>query len=240
MSDLGCALNENGHLMDAVSMLLTTVLLMYIYTACWLNNYVVQLCPFWCNSYGARLSRLLTDALQIVFYNDPGDNTPISGPALMATTLDSSTMSSWAIHPFFSGAPSPAIFVTVSCHSTHVPHPSTHITDPNNAEASTSTAATSNHHHKHKVDNIPSGRHVSCKIIIDSDTEDGDAHNLESVDDSNALGDDYTGSEGVGVGDPTDIDEDDAETAYAFTKGMGDADRQVHFSDSFASLSNVD
>jgi hypothetical protein len=41
-------------------MLLTTVLLMYIYTACWLNNYVVQLCPFWCNSYGARLSRLLT------------------------------------------------------------------------------------------------------------------------------------------------------------------------------------
>jgi hypothetical protein len=43
-----------------VSMLLTTVLLMYIYTACWLNNYVVQLCPFWCNRYGARLSRLLT------------------------------------------------------------------------------------------------------------------------------------------------------------------------------------
>jgi len=33
---------------------------MYIYTACWLNNYVVQLCSFWCNSYGARLSRLLT------------------------------------------------------------------------------------------------------------------------------------------------------------------------------------
>ena len=33
---------------------------MYIYTARWLNNYVVQLCPFWCNSYGARLSRLLT------------------------------------------------------------------------------------------------------------------------------------------------------------------------------------
>jgi len=43
-----------------VSMLLTTALLMYIYTACWLNNYVAQLCPFWCNSYGARLSRLLT------------------------------------------------------------------------------------------------------------------------------------------------------------------------------------
>ena len=40
---------------------LTTVLLMYIYTACWLNNYVVQLCPFWCNNYGARLSRLLTE-----------------------------------------------------------------------------------------------------------------------------------------------------------------------------------
>jgi len=32
----------------------------YIHTACWLNNYVVQLCPFWYNSYGARLSRLLT------------------------------------------------------------------------------------------------------------------------------------------------------------------------------------
>jgi len=48
-------------------MLLTTVLLMYIYTACWLNNYVVQLCPFWCNSYGdrARLSRLLTESFQM-------------------------------------------------------------------------------------------------------------------------------------------------------------------------------
>jgi len=51
----------------SVSMLLTTVLLMYIYTACWLNNYVVQLCPFWCNSYGdrARLSRLLTESFQM-------------------------------------------------------------------------------------------------------------------------------------------------------------------------------
>ena len=47
-------------------MLLTTVLLMYIYTACWLNNYVVQLCPFWCNSYGARLSRLLTTTLSSI------------------------------------------------------------------------------------------------------------------------------------------------------------------------------
>ena len=49
---------HNGNSQN-VSMLLTTVLLMYIYTACWLNNYVVQLCPFWCNSYDARLSRLL-------------------------------------------------------------------------------------------------------------------------------------------------------------------------------------
>ena len=32
----------------------------HIYTACWPNNYVVQLCPFWCNNYSARLSRLLT------------------------------------------------------------------------------------------------------------------------------------------------------------------------------------
>jgi hypothetical protein len=29
-----------------VSILLITILLMYIYTACWLNNHVVQLCPF--------------------------------------------------------------------------------------------------------------------------------------------------------------------------------------------------
>ena len=52
--------NIDCYLCLTVSMLLTTVLLMYIYTACWLNNYVVQLCPFWCNTYGARLSRLLT------------------------------------------------------------------------------------------------------------------------------------------------------------------------------------
>ena len=43
-----------------VSILLTTILLMYIYTACWLNNHVVQLCPFWCNGYSVRLSRPLT------------------------------------------------------------------------------------------------------------------------------------------------------------------------------------
>jgi hypothetical protein len=43
-----------------VSILLTTILLMYIYTACWLNNHVVQLCPFWCSGYSARLSRPFT------------------------------------------------------------------------------------------------------------------------------------------------------------------------------------
>jgi len=66
----GCGLTESifmcwwgvGALWLNVSMLFTIVLLMYIYTACWLNNYVVQLCPLWCNSYGARLSRLLTSA----------------------------------------------------------------------------------------------------------------------------------------------------------------------------------
>jgi len=65
---LFCAVRDRGQtwvgsvfrVWKGVSMLLTTVLLMYIYTACWLNNYVVQLCPFWCNSYGAWLSRLLT------------------------------------------------------------------------------------------------------------------------------------------------------------------------------------
>jgi len=51
-----------------VSMLLIMVLLIYIYTACWQNNYVVQLCPFWCNSYGARLSRLLTYVVLILNY----------------------------------------------------------------------------------------------------------------------------------------------------------------------------
>jgi len=63
----------------SVSMLLTTVLLMYIYTACWLNNYVVQLCHFWCNSYGARLSRLLTLTEQ---HQDTGSN-PSGGRKLI-------------------------------------------------------------------------------------------------------------------------------------------------------------
>ena len=72
MGGMLCTLAQEDLMVSygTVSMLLTTVLLMYIYTACWLNNYVVQLCPFWCNSYGARLSRLLTGTLywhQVLF-----------------------------------------------------------------------------------------------------------------------------------------------------------------------------
>ena len=63
-----------------VSMLLTTVLLMYIYTARWLNNYVVQLCPFWCNSYGARLSRLLTHPSLFLSYLQVPDSLGSGGP----------------------------------------------------------------------------------------------------------------------------------------------------------------
>lgn len=174
MSDLGCALDKDGELMDASN---------------------------------------------ITFYNDPDDDTPISGPP------GSTTTSTRNMHPFFSGAHSPAVVVAGSRRSARVPRPSTRVMDPDNAEANTSTAVTAKRLQKRKVDDAPSGRHVARRMIAesDSDLEEGNTN-----DNGDAVREDYT-SDDAGDGDPTDVDEDDVEVAYASTKAMGDADREVSF-----------
>src|SRR5271155_5321723 len=73
----------------------------------------------------------LLDASEIVFYNDPDDDTPL-------LNFNSATTST-NLHPFFRGGPAPSKIVAGSRCSTHVTCPSAHITDPNNLEASTAT-----------------------------------------------------------------------------------------------------
>jgi hypothetical protein len=70
----------------------------------------------------------LLDASEILFYNDPDDNTPLPNSNSAATSTH--------LHPFFQGSPAPRKIVAGSRRSARVTHPSARITDPNNLEAS--------------------------------------------------------------------------------------------------------
>ncbi|KAJ6573228.1 hypothetical protein B0H10DRAFT_2105571 [Mycena sp. CBHHK59/15] len=74
----------------------------------------------------------LRDASEIQFFNDVDDQHPISGP-LPART------SSSGIHAFFTGAARPVGKVVGSRRSSRTSRPSARVTDPNNAEGSTSS-----------------------------------------------------------------------------------------------------
>jgi len=75
----------------------------------------------------------LLDASEIVFYNDPDDDTPLRVPN------SNSAATSTHLHPFFRGGPAPSKMVAGSRRSGHVTRPSARISDPNNLEASTAT-----------------------------------------------------------------------------------------------------
>ena len=70
----------------------------------------------------------LLDASEILFYNDPDDNTPLPNSNSAATSTH--------LHPFFQGSPAPSKIVAGSRRSARVTRPSARITDPNNLEAS--------------------------------------------------------------------------------------------------------
>lgn len=168
----------------------------------------------------------LLDASEIVFYNDPDDETPISGPGAPPKL---------SIHPFFSHGAPPARIIAGARHSSHASRPSARLVDPDNAESSTSG--------KHKVDSSMGDRCVSrnkegtksanqLNASGDGDSDDSDEEDLlplvdvEDFDDEDDAEDDDAPGTEVG-------DDDEFEAAYLETQAMTIADREVIYSKSF-------
>lgn len=141
----------------------------------------------------------LLDAEDITFYNDPDDDIPLPArPRPNGRTL----------HAFFTGADAPAVMVAGSRRSARVSHPSKRLVDPDNVER----ASSSKRPRTRKI-----LEHDSEVEADDSDVDDGDKEVEGSAVNSN---------DGAGN---TDMElDDETEEAYASTKAMGDADREVN------------
>ena len=163
----------------------------------------------------------LLDASEIIFYNDPDDDTPL--PSLNSDT----TSTHPSLHPFFQGGPAPSEMAAGSRRSLCVSRPSARITDPNNMEASGSTAICKRS--ATVTISAEGSQHAARRPkLTSSDDESEQDNGLDSAevgveDDSDEAGDATTEEEGVD--NSTDIEH--AEEAYHTTKAMGDADRQV-------------
>ena len=174
----------------------------------------------------------LLDASQIIFYNDPDDETPL--PKDPNSESNSATTSTH-LHPFFRGDPAPSK-IAGSRRSTCVARPSARITDPNNLEASvtrkrSATVTTS------AEGSLRAARRAK---LTGSDEESEDDNELDVAEvytgDDNDVGTSDAMTEEEGVGDSTDVEH--AEEAYCTTKAMGDADRQVHLKSLFKHIAD--
>jgi hypothetical protein len=161
----------------------------------------------------------LLDASEIVFYNDPDDDTPLPN--------SNSATTSTHLHPFFQGSPAPSKIVAGSRRSARVTRPSARITDPNNLEASvtrkrSATVTTS------AEGSLRAAHRAKLTGSDDESEHDNESDNAEvdTGDDDDDVGTGDATTEEEGVGDSTDVER--AEEAYHTTKAMGDADRQVH------------
>ncbi|KAJ8587607.1 hypothetical protein M405DRAFT_863602 [Rhizopogon salebrosus TDB-379] len=138
----------------------------------------------------------LKDASEIEWFNDPDDNWPISAAANNSTQ---------PLHPFFSGASSPATFVAGARRSGRASRPSTRIVDPDNV-ASSSTRGK-----RKAADGPATTRRVARKVIpTSSASSDDDGGHVSDGD----------------LAEAADTEDEHAEDAYASTKAMGDADRE--------------
>jgi hypothetical protein len=157
----------------------------------------------------------LLDAKDIEWYEDVDSSEPINKATTPSsiTTTDSST----SIHPFFHGGPAPTIVVTGAHCSRRMTRPSNRITNPDNAKASSSTTM-----HKCKASSsMGAGRHINHKVAVnDEGSTDG-----SKIDDyePDAAEHPATTSDNEADTEP----EEDTDLAYASTKAMGDADREV-------------
>ena len=109
----------------------------------------------------------LLDASEIVFYNDPDNDTPL-------LNFHSATTSTH-LHPFFRGGPAPSKIVAGSHRSTCVTSPSACITDPNNLEASTATRKRS----ATMTTSTEGSLHAACRAKL-TGSDDESEHDEES------------------------------------------------------------
>jgi hypothetical protein len=179
----------------------------------------------------------LLDAKDIKWYEDADSSEAINNIPPPAPPLGPSKPNT--IHPFFGGGLDSA---AGSRRSGRVTRPSNRITDPDNAEVSstarklkakarTSTTVT----HKRKASrSVASGdgssRRIKVGIDNEASTDDNDSSDYEpDAADHPATSDidaaDHPATSDIDAGD-TEPDED-PEIAYMSTKAMGDADREV-------------
>jgi hypothetical protein len=144
----------------------------------------------------------LLDASQIVFFDDPDDDKPLSNinPASSSNNLH--------------------------CRSGRVTRPSARITDPNNIEASVSRkrSATVTTSTEASVRAARRAKLTSCDDESEQDDEMDNAEVNTGDDDADAGAGDGMTEEEV-VDDSSDVEH--AQEAYRTTKAMGDADRRV-------------
>jgi hypothetical protein len=154
----------------------------------------------------------LLDAKDIEWYEDADSSEPIN----QATAPSVATASSSAtIHPFFRGGPAPAVVVAGARHSGCATRPSNRITDPDNAEALSSTTT-----HKRKASGgMAAGRRINRKVAVDDEgsTDGGEINDYKPhIAEHPAT----TSDDEAGDTKPDDL-------AYVSTKAMGDADCEV-------------
>ena len=100
----------------------------------------------------------LLDAKGIEWYEDVDSSEPIN----QATTSSSITT---AIHPFFRDGSAPAVVVAGARRSGRATRPSNRITDPDNADRSSSTTT-----HKRKASGgMAAGRRINHKVAVDDE-----------------------------------------------------------------------
>ena len=160
----------------------------------------------------------LLDVKDIEWYEDADSLEPIKQAATSSFTTTAS--SSVPIHPFFRHGPAPAVVVAGVRHSGHATHPSNRITDPDNAESLSSNMT---HKCKHSGSTAASHRLKHRAAIDDggsTDSRENDNYEPDVTEDAATMAD----------GEASDTEpEEDPNLAYASTKAMGDADREVGF-----------
>jgi hypothetical protein len=159
----------------------------------------------------------LLNASEIEFFNDVDDNVPISHPASLhslAAAAASSSIASMAttLDNFFSSC-SPAAKVAGVCHKVCASHPSARVIGPYNVLMAKAGQ-------RRKANVSGTGRQVTQKCHVDSDTDNGEPDDVEATNSS---------EEGVSDGgDKGDVNDGAAaQASYNELKAMGGNDRQV-------------
>jgi len=152
----------------------------------------------------------LLDASEIVWVNDPDDLMPTAHIQQAGVDTTALPPKSSVSNPFFRGDPPPAVMIAGSRCSACVPRPSKRALDPDNVE---------------RPDVLKRPCPSRQKHVVESDS---DEHDEDCLGDDNRNGTDTEGGIETDIdSEVADIDSESVEEAYATTKAMGDADREV-------------